>query len=1541
LSLADGAAVAVARSRLIGQRLSGVGGTVSVALPEAQVVDLVAELGDGRVGVAAVNGPATTVVSGDPAAVDELVARCDRDGVRARRVAMDFASHSPQVDAIRDELIEALAGIGPDSGEVPFHSTVTGDVVDTAALDAGYWFDNARQPVRFGPVIDALVRSGYGPFIEMSPHPVLTVGITETVEAAGGNAAVVGTLRRDEGGGRRFLTSLAEAHVAGAPVDWRGILDSAGGRIVDLPTYPFQHQRYWPDRTGIAGGDPAGLGLHGTEHPLLGAALALAHADEYVLTGRLSLRTQPWLADHAVGGTVLLAGTAFVELALRAAHEVGCDRVEELTLQSPLVLPERGGMHVQVTVGEPDASGRRPLGVHARPDDAPPDRPWTAHAAGFLAPGPAARTPEPDPAFAPGAWPPPGAEPVDVAGFYPGLAGTGYAYGPAFQGLRAAWRRGDETFAEVSLDAGPASEADRFHLHPALLDAALHAVALSAAAPDGGPLRLPFAWTGVSVHAVGATTLRVRIEPAGAGPGTDPDAVAVRVAVADPAGQPVLAVESLVMRPVAEAAPGGPGAAGQDALFRLDWTPLPDPAAGAPAADWAVVGPDALGLAAGAVAPDGTGPTRYADLAALGLAVDSGAPVPGTVVVALAADAGRDESGAPGAAAGLMAARTKAATARVLALIQQWLADDRLARSRLVLVTRRAVAAGPAEDVADLDHAAAWGLVRVGQAEHPDRFVLIDLDGDPESAARLPAAVRAAVAGDAPQLAVRRGTLLEPRVAGTGADLLPVPDAAAWRLEATGAGTLDGLALVPCPDATGPLPPGGVRVEVRAAGLNLRDVLIGLGMVPDQVGLCSEAAGVVTDVGPGVTGLAPGDRVLGFIRGGFGPVAVTDHRGLVRMPAVWSFEEAASVPVAFLTAYHGLVDLAGLRPGQSVLVHSGAGGVGMAAVQLARHLGAEVYATASEGKWDALRALGVDDEHLASSRDLGFADRFLAATGGAGVDVVLNSLAWEFVDASLRLMPRGGVFLEMGKTDVRDPGTVAAGHPGVAYRRLVDPSPERIQEILAEVVGLLERGVLRPHPRRTWDVRRAPEAFRFMSQARHVGKIVLTVPRRLDPAGTVLVTGGTGTLGALVARHLVTAHGVRNLVLTSRRGAAAPGAADLAAELTGRGAAVTVASCDAADRAALAAVLAAIPADRPLTAVVHTAGVLDDGMIDALGPDRLESVLRPKIDAAANLHELTAGADLAEFVLFSSTSGLSGNPGQANYAAANAFLDALAHHRRARGLPAVSLAWGFWEQATGMTGHLGETTRIRMAQGGVVPLTSAEGLALLDAARNRDEPLLLPMRLDLAALRAQAGAAGLPPLLRGLVRAAPRRAAAGGDGDGSGLAARLAGRSAEDRRELLADLVTNHVAAVLGHLDPASVDGRRAFSELGFDSLTAVELRNRLNAVTGLRLPATLIFTHPTPAALAAHLDDELGAGRPAATAEPPVFAGLDRLEALVAADPLDDDTRARVAARLRALLWTCGAADGDVAGPVLDGDALDTVTDDEMFDLIDRELGA
>ncbi|MER5435028.1 type I polyketide synthase [Streptomyces sp. NPDC002588] len=1144
LSLEDAARVVALRSKALGV-LAGRGGMVSVALP---VDGVLGRLGEG-LSVAAVNGPLSTVVSGDVEALEELLASCEADGVRARRIPVDYASHSAHVERIREELLELLEPVCPRSGRVPFYSAVTAEVVDGSALDAGYWYTNLRQTVDFHGATKALLADGFDAFVETSAHPVLTAAVEETVAEMDATAVVLGTLRRNEDEQRRVLLSLGEAFAAGVTVDWTVLPDSLGHRV-DLPTYAFQRRRYWlePGQAGVT--DAAGLGLEGLGHGLLGAMVPVPESDGVVLTGSVSLRSHPWLAGHAVFGTPLLPGTAFVDMALRAGAAVGADALEELVLEAPLLLPEADDVRLHVSVAGADESGRRAVAVRSRSGED-----WTVHARGVVAPPVAG-----EPAATVGAWPPVGAEKVDVSALYEEFAAAGYDYGPLFQGVQAVWRRDGEVFAEVGL---PQGGGDGFAVHPALLDAALHSLVLIDPAADGvGEPRLPFSWTGVSLASSDVTALRVRLATTDDG--------GVSLSAVDTAGRPVVSVESLVLRAVnTEQLRVGR----QEGLYRLEWQPAPGGPVQATTDRSVILGADP-------------------DLAALGESV------PDVVVAPFTAGDVAPEG---------LAEQARTVTRRALTLMQQFLADERLASTRLVFLTRGAVATRPGDDVADLINAPVWGLVRSAQREHPDRLWLVD-GADEALAANL-------ALGEEPQSAVRDGVVFVPR--------------------------------------------------------------------------------------------------------------------------------------------------------------------------LVRHDPFSVNTTTGFGR----------------------------------------------------------------------------------------------------------------------------------------------------EAGTVLITGGTGTVGALIARHLVTEHGIRHLLLTSRRGRQAPGAAELVTELEAIGAQVTMAACDAADREALATVLAAIPPDRPLTGVIHAAGVLDDATITGLTPDRLDRVLRPKIDAALNLHDLTQDHHLDAFVLFSSAAGVLGSPGQGNYAAANAFLDALAAHRTAGGLPAQSLPWGLWSERSELTASLSDAERERTGRSGVLGLSSQEALALFDAARSSGEPVLVPIRLDHAALRRQ----DVPPVLWHEVR----RPGHAGPGSARPAAAsareRLLGLPEEERRAGLLDLVRTHVAAVLGHSTTGSVTAERAFKELGFDSLTAVQLRNQLAAATGVKLPPTVVFDHPNPAALAAHLGGELFDGGPDPDSAA-VLQELDRLETALLSSMSRLPDPEHVSSRLRALAAKVAGTGGDSTD--IDPE-IASATADELLGLIDKEFGS
>ncbi|WP_449193668.1 type I polyketide synthase, partial [Actinomadura sediminis] len=722
LTLADACTLVAARGRLM-EALPDGGAMVAVRAAEAEVAPLLT----GDVGIAAVNGREAVVLSGPERAVTELADRLAAAGRRTRRLRTGRAFHSPLMEPMLDEFARVLDGLTFGAPRIPIVSTVTGRPDGDAFATARHWVDHVRATVRFHDALRAMSGAGVTTFAEVGPDAVLTAQGAECLP----DAAFLPTQRRDRPGTRALVETLGALHVRGVAVDWPAFF--AGARRVDLPTYAFQRRRFWLS----APASPAGTGDFG--HPLLASAVTLAGDDGVLLTGRASLAAQPWLADHGVRGDVLLPGTGLLELAARAGAEAGAPGVRELTLRAPLRLPATDPVDLQVRVGPPGEDGERPVSVHARPGD---DADWTEHATGTLTAAPLAPDPShADPSHAAPAdrraWPPPGAEPVDLDGVYERLAERGLRYGAAFRGLTAAWRRGAELCAEVALPDAAHGPAGTFLLHPALADAALHAVL--ATAPSGAPLRLPFLWSGVTLHAHGATELRVRLVP------DTPDRMFVDAAAPD--GTPVLS-GYLTSRELPADEPHGTGGG---PLYAVDWEPLTVPGAAAPAVH-AVLG-DAPGL---------PGAARHKDLADLGAALDAGAPVPDAVVWA-----------PPGPLPDVRDA-ARAATVQALEVLRAWLADERFAAARLVVTTRDAVAPHP-----DPAHAAVWGLVRAARAEHPGRFALLDLDGTDPSRYALPAVLAAAE----PETAVREGVARVPRLTRVPA---PVPGAAPGGLDPAG-----------------------------------------------------------------------------------------------------------------------------------------------------------------------------------------------------------------------------------------------------------------------------------------------------------------------------------------------------------------------------------------------------------------------------------------------------------------------------------------------------------------------------------------------------------------------------------------------------------------------------------------------------------------------------------------------------------------------------------------------------------------------------------
>lgn len=1450
LTLADAARIVCERSTLI-TSLSGSGGMLSIPKPVDAVHALLLRTVAGGLHVAAINGPTSTVVSGPAAAIDELVCHCESADVDARRIPVDFASHSPAVDVFSTDIRRALAGITPVRGEAELYSTVHGHPVDGTELTADYWVENLRKPVQFAAAVREALDDGFRHFIEISPHPILVSGIEHTCAEASSRTVFVGaTLKRDEGDALRLAQSVAAAHVAGVDIDLTAAISR--GRLVDLPTYPFQRERYW--RTPDSPSDPTAFGMRATDHPILGA---VGERDDggRLYSGTLDSANQPWIVDHQVSDTVVIPGAALLECVARAGIEVGCGYIREMVITEPLIVPDHQPVAVQVDVA-PNSDGTRRVTIRSR-IAADPGASWQRHADAVVSASPAASAGE-------DVMPPPDALFVDVSTLYERFAERGYRYGPTFQRVRQMWRRGDDLYAEISVpQPDPAGDGAAFVVHPAVLDATLHPIAVALSDADDSTVLLPYEWRGVAMRPVTGSTVNVRITRT----------ADRRFAVTVSDGSGVLAtVDALTLRE----AHAAPRRRSPRSLLTVDWRPL-EVATVDQHADWTDI-------------TDETG-DRPAALQVLRCVNDL------------------DLRATPGADIGVL---LRQRLCSVMARIQSWLATAAAdPTTTLVVATCGAVAADGADGLAGLEHASVWGLVRSAQNEHPDRIRLLDIDhwdGLPEAVCAV------AVSGET-QLAVRRGRYLIPRLGRfnvanriTGGQLVAAPREQAWQLTAAVGGSLGGDNLVAAARPDMALADHEVRIAVHSVGVAFRDLLIALGNYPDpDTPLGTEGSGVVVEVGARVATVSIGDHVMGIFPG-VGPILTADCRTIRRIPDGWSSIDAAGAVQSYLTAYHGLYDLAAVEAGDTVLIHAAAGGAGLAAVALAQLRGAEVFATAHPSKWSALIERGIKPGHLASSRDVTFEAAFREALHGKPIDVVMNSLTGDAIDASLRLMSNGGRFIELGRTDVREPETIATTY-GVTYQTFTLPllGPEALGDLLDDVTGLFERGALPPLPTSAWDVRRAPEVYRYMSQGRHLGRLVLSVPPALREDGTVLITGGTGTLGLLLAAHLVTQHGVTRLILASRSGGQDENGRAAVRELVDAGAHVDVVRCDAADRGAVQRLLDAIPDSHPLTAVVHAAGVLDDAMFADTTDEKIDEVLRPKVDAAWILHDLTCTLPLSAFVLFSSAAGQLGSPGQANYAAANAFLDALAQHRQHNGLPATSLAWGWWEASTGMTGHLGRRDHERMRRAGLTPLTAQQGLELFDIAVESGQPALTPMAVAEDKLP---DPDVVPTLLRQLARRRPQTRDSDHDvvtnHETPALPAAFASRSEREQARILLDLVCSDAAAVLGYDDTDDIDADTAFRDCGFDSLSAVEFKNRLRASTGVALPVSIVFDHPTPRRLAEHLrvtltDTALSTTSPEATPPGTVDSMLRTLDDLTdGLDGIDTASRREILVQLK-----------------------------------------
>nr|AYM54554.1 short-chain dehydrogenase/reductase SDR [Racemicystis crocea] len=1512
LTLEDAAKIICRRSRLL-KRVSGQGAMGLVELTLEQAKEALSGYED-RLSVAVSNGPRATVLAGDPAALEEVLVKLEGKGVFCRRVKVDVASHSPQMDPLRGELLTALGRITPRATQLAMRSTVTGEPLRGEELSTGYWADNLRQPVLFSQATQKLIDEGHTLFLEMSPHPILLPSVEENLREKGRGGAAIASLRRQSDERRCLWEALGALYVHGHVVDWQRLYPE-GGRVARLPTYPWQRERYWVEPVAKAPAASAlgrALAQRASGHPLLGASFSSsAHPEEHLWEQPLRVEAIAYLADHRVQGEVVVPAAAYVEMALAAGAEIfgGAElSIAQMSIEQMLALPSKGERVVQTVLTE-EGSGRASFQIASRGEG---ETSWQKHASGKLHRLGGEAQPACD-RESPHVWRGKVESPLPPAEHYQRMEERGLTYGPAFQGVVELWAGEGEALGRVRLPE--AIDDTGYALHPALLDACLQVSAgIFGSSKDDGTY-VPVGIERVHVHRRPGREIWVSVAMR-AERSEDERERLFDLRLLDEGRKELGTIEGLRVRRLLSR-PTATRDELDECVYEVEWrrvealpeVPLPQKGAWLVFTDRGGVGSSLLHL----LSAEGQRCVR----------VFSGAPYARLEPELFSIDPSKpedyrrllDEAFAPeerclGAVHlfSLDATPLSATTPESLdedllrgsisaaylaqALVRQGWRDV----PRLFLISRGAQSVGASQAPVSVAQAPLWGLGKTIALEHPElKCTRIDLDpslNDEESKLLW----RELVCRDREdQIALRGESRYAARLVRSrfqiegGAEAKRRLEPAAgrpFRLDIEKPGVLERLALREVQRR--PPGPGEVEIEIEAAGLNFIDVMKAMGIYPGlqpgPVPLGGECAGRIVALGEGVTDLAIGEEVIALAPSAFASHATTAARFVVPKPAHLRFEQAATIATVFMTVWYAFIHLGRARRGERVLIHAATGGTGLAAVQVARTLGLEIFATAgSEEKRAYLRAMGI--EHVMDSRSLAFADEIMKVTKGRGVDLVLNSLTGEALVKSLEVLAPYGRFLEMGKRDIYDnarlgllPFKKSLSYSSIDLVGMSVERPELFASLLREVTQRFEEGAFEPLPVKVFSASEAEEAFRFMAQAKHIGKIAISMKdpgARLVPAaedcavkiradGSYLITGGLGGLGLRLAQWLVE-KGARQLALVGRRGPD-EGAQSAIVSMEKAGARVLVLSADVSQSSDVERVLSAIASElAPLGGVVHAAGVLDDHTLLELSKESFQRVFAPKARGAWNLHTATKDMDLDFFVMYSSSSSLFGSPGQGNYAAANSFLDALARERAGARLPAMSVQWGAFAEVglAAAQKNRGE----RLSHRGAASFTPDEGLAALARLFEHPRAEVGVARVDLRQwVEFYPGAAGLP-----FFAELPREGAAARQGGAEGSRALEALKAAEPagRQALLEKHLLGQVGSVL-RLDSARIDRHAPFTKLGMDSLMSLELRNRLEASLGLQLSATLLFTYATPAALTEHLLERLDLPGQAKTEPPP-----------------------------------------------------------------------
>ena len=1432
LSLEDGARIICRRSRLM-NKIAGSGAMASVELPARQVLSELMARGINDAVVAVVASPQSTVIGGATETVRELIASWEERDVMAREIAVDVASHSPQVDPILDELCGVLAEIEPLTPKIPYYSATLFDPREEPYCDANYWADNLRHTVRFSAAVQAALEDGFRVFGELSPHPLLTHAIEQTARSLDMTVTALAAQRREQTLPHGLRGFFGDLFVAGAKVDFSVLYPA--GHLVDAPLPSWTHRSLLLSREGHSS---RALRSSVAVHPLMGQYVRLPEEPQrHVWQAEIGTATLPWLVDHQVDGTVTLPGAAYCEMALAAARSVfgeACG-IRDVRFEQMLLLDEEtqislsataeapGAFTFVVETNEHGAQVRHASAVLHEIDDE--DRPAAQNIDELLAAHPSRR---------------------EGADLRQARELCGIQYGPAFTGLAAAHTaEGATVLAEIGLPSVIRTQQSSYGVHPALLDVCFQSVAAhpSFANASLGDL-LPIGVRQLRVHGPLSTARYCysRLSAATAG------SVEADVDILDKHGSVLLTVRGLQMG--TGGSPNGERARVMaERLLTVEWQQHDLADVVAETGAWLLV---STSDAADLVATAFTDAMKMRDEECTTLTWPPHADHPATAKRLRAKiDRGRyagvvviiePENGNPGKES----AGRGGEYVRHVVRIARELIDGQSAR--LYVVTRNAQKVLP-DDVPNLDQGGLRGLLRVISAEHPHlhtthidvdkhtsaeqvvRQLLLTAPGEDETAWRNDEWYTARLSPTPLRPEERRTTIVEHERDGMRMHIRTPGDLHTMELTA--------FERLP-PD------PGQIEVAVATSSINFADVLNTFGRYQSLDGILpqlgTDFAGVVTAVGPDVTNHKVGDHVGGMSPNGCWATFVTcDARLATTLPEGMTDAQAAAVTTAHATAWYALNDLARITASDRVLIHSGTGGVGQAAIAITRAAGAEIFATAgSEQRRQLLRDAGI--EHVYDSRSIAFADQIRRDTDGYGVDVVLNSLTGAAQRAGLKLLALGGRFVEIGKRDIYGdtklglfPFRRNLAFWGVDLGLMSVSHPQQVSDILSKVYALIAKGEL-PMPKSThYPLADAATTIRVMSAAEHTGKLILDIPRTgrssvVLPAeqapvfrrdGSYIITGGLGGLGLFLAEKMAAA-GAGRIVLNARSEPTVK-TLEVIERIRSIGSDVAVecgdiAQADTAERLVATATATGLP----LRGVLHAAAVVEDATLTNITDTLIDRDWAPKVYGAWNLHEATAAVDLDWFCLFSSAAALLGAPGQGAYAAANSWIDAFTYWRRAQGLPATTVAWGAWSE-------IGRGERFAERNG--TAITPEEGAYAFEQLLRHDRGYTGYMPLN-----------GMPWITPFAERSRffEMFKSAGEKRSGSSkLRAELAKLPLDEWASRLRRLLSEQIGLILRR----NINPDHPLSEYGLDSLGNLELRMHIEAQTGVRITSADITT--------------------------------------------------------------------------------------------------